>query len=476
MQKKILVAGDAMLDEYRFGSVNRLSPDGAAPVFLETGQILYRPGGAANVAVNLAGAGVQSVLMAEAGDDPEGRLLLNLLRKEGADPGGVTVRTGGSTTRKLRYVSASGKHLFRADRENTAAPERDTGAALPEVPESMLDGCSLLILSDYRKGFLTDDRIRRMMAFAAERSLPVFVDVSGGDPGRYIGATLLKPNRRTLFSLTGLPVGTYEEACRAAICLCRLTNSSYVLATLDRDGMLLCDSSACIGRCESLTDRARDTTGAGDTALAYFAAYYAEGKPLGACLSAAAHAAALQVMQTGTRSIRRDELTNGKTERDPDAPDMSDYTDLLADIRAAGKKIVFTNGCFDILHAGHVKCLTMARQMGDFLIVGLNSDSSVRRLKGKNRPFACQSDRMAVLSALSCVDLVIVFEEDTPRSLIHAIRPDVLVKGGDYREDEIVGSTFVRSYGGEVRIVPLLEGRSTTAAEKFLREEEKACR
>ncbi len=468
MKNRILIAGDAMLDEYRFGSVNRLSPDGAAPVFLESGPTGYRPGGAANVAVNLAGAGAQSVLLAEVGDDPEGRLLLNLLRQEGTDVDGVTVRTGGITTRKLRYVSASGRVLIRADREYTAAPERDAGA---EIPESILDGCSLLILSDYRKGFLTEGRIRRLMALAAGRSVPVFVDASGEDPGRYPGAALLKPNRKTLSSLTGLPVGTYEEACRAAVHLCRLANCRWVLATLDRDGMILCDSGGCTDRWKNPAGRVRDTTGAGDTALAYFAAFYAEKKPLRECLSAAGRAAALQVMEAGTRPVRREELEYVKTEADDRGPDGKEQMELLSGIRAAGKKIVFTNGCFDILHAGHVQCLAAARQMGDFLIVGLNSDASVRRLKGANRPFHCQADRIAVLSALSCVDLVIPFEEDTPLRLIQAIRPDVLVKGGDYREEEIVGSAFVRSCGGEVRTVPLLKGRSTTAAGRFLREE-----
>ena len=472
MKKKILAAGDAMLDLWLSGSVGRLSPGSQAPVFLESGEICRRPGGAADTAVNLAAAGAQTVLCAELGDDPEGEALLRLLREEGVDTAGVAVRPGGVTIRKKRYVPASGRPILRADREETAEPDEGREKARLETIRRALEGCALVVLSDYRKGYLSDRLIAQILSLAKEKKIPVFADALGSDPTRYRGAAPLKPNRAALGALTGMPVGTAYEAAKAAAQLCRLAGCRYVLATLDADGMLLADPHGLVCAAGSAAPFVRDTTGAGDTALAFFAVSFAEGKTPEECLAAACRAAAVQAAFPGTCRIPREaaEAASRWAETADEAPELPP---LLARLRAAGKRIVFTNGCFDILHAGHVYCLQKARQMGDFLIVGLNGDASVRRLKGEGRPFFPLADREAVLSALACVDLVIPFDEDTPQRLIETIRPDVLVKGGDYTEAEIVGSAFVRAYGGEVRIVPLLAGRSTTsAAAKLFRNSE----
>ncbi len=478
MRKKILVIGDAILDVYASGYVYKLLPDMPAPVFRESGEVTRRPGGAANTAVNLAAAGMETLFLSEVGDDAEGKLLEKLLRDEGVKPDGVIIRKSRKTTRKLRYISNDFRLLMRADSELCEASDEGREEKICERVRSLSDGCSLLIISDYREGFLSGSAVQRIIALAADSALPVFVDVRGFDPGRYRGATLLKPNRKGLASLTGLPADTPEEVSEAALRLCQLTGSRYVLATLDKDGMMLFDQKGLVSSCKSLAVNAEDTTGAGDTALAYFAASYAEGRSFEESLRAASRAAALQVMHRGTGCIRLEEVscvdgskpdkahTENRDLRDSFAEKKE--TALIEALRAEGKRIVFTNGCFDILHAGHVKCLEAARQMGDYLIVGLNSDESVRRLKGKTRPFNGLSDRIAVLSALSCVDLVIPFEEDTPLRLIESLRPDVWVKGGDYSEADLDGSAFVRSYGGEIRIVPLLKGRSTTAAGSFL--------
>ncbi|MCR5099237.1 MAG: D-glycero-beta-D-manno-heptose 1-phosphate adenylyltransferase, partial [Lachnospiraceae bacterium] len=261
---------------------------------------------------------------------------------------------------------------------------------------------------------------------------------------KYKNATLLKPNRKELSELTGMPVATLEEAEAAAVFLCREASCKYVLATLGADGMLLVDTDGLIAKVQSAAKEVYDVTGAGDTSIAYLAAEYLMGKKIDEAMRIANIAAGIQVSKVGTSIVTPEEVASA----------MDGNSD---------KKVVFTNGCFDILHAGHIDYLKKARALGDRLIVGLNSDASVKRLKGDQRPINTLMDRKLVLEALSFVDEVIPFEEDTPLELIKKVRPDVLVKGGDYDPDEIVGAAEVRSWGGTVMTLPFVEGKSTTA-------------
>ncbi len=470
IKQKILIAGDAMLDIYTSGHTERLSPDAPAPVFLEDGTVVYRPGGAANTAVNLAGAGMETILCAEIGDDPEGEQLCALLQQEGVDTTGILVKKDKVTARKQRYITTDGKMLMRADREEITEADKK---ALQERIARLLRDCTLLVISDYHKGFFSNQSLPEIISLAKEMNIPVLADVSGTDTQRYQGAFLIKPNRSALEKLSRMPAGTLAEASIAAQKLCAMVQCRYVLASLDRDGMFLFDQDHLICGSRSLAFSVIDTTGAGDTALAYFAACYAEGKPFEEALAAAARAAALQVEHPGTCTVHRKELSL-KKKAEQNEPERENGMAFVESLREAGRTIVFTNGCFDILHAGHVQFLREAAKLGDTLIVGVNSDASVRRLKGETRPVNKLADRITVLAALASVDLVIPFEEDTPLRLIEMIRPDVLVKGADYKEDEIAGSAFVRSYGGLVKTLPLRKGHSTTGTIAKLNKEKKS--
>lgn len=464
---KVLVAGDAMLDRYHFGTVERISPEAPVPVFLQTGKETYTPGGAANVAVNLAAAGVQAEFCSIVGEDACGKILLERLKGDGVGTGYVAVTPERRTTLKLRYIGQGNQQILRVDEEDLS----DVGVELVkdrlEALQEEISDFSVVVLSDYRKGFLTAALTRRLISMAGENGIPVLVDVKDPDYTKYADAFVLKPNRKELGMLTGRGTGNREEVIAAAVELCRNAPSAYVLTTLGADGMVLVDKSGLVREVKSTASEVYDVTGAGDTSIAYLAAEMARGSSVEDAMVVANYAAGIQVSKVGTGVVYPDEVSavmnrNKAWEKHPE-DGGDDELCALRQAKRSGKKIVFTNGCFDILHAGHISYLKRARQLGDILVVGLNSDASVKRLKGRERPVNPLDDRMLLLSALECVDYVIPFEEDTPARLIEQVVPDVLVKGGDYRIEDIVGGEFVRKNGGEVMVLPFVEGRSTTA-------------
>ncbi len=466
--KKILVIGDVMLDIYHFGRVDRISPEAPVPVFLETGRNRNVPGGAANVAVNIAAIGVPVDLCAVVGKDDTAETLRALLENRGVSTRMLCEMDGRRTTSKLRYIGPNNQQIVRVDTE-------DVSAVGPEAARHIIDDIAvnigqyaLFLLSDYEKGFLTEEISQRLIGLANRNNIPVLADVKGKHLRKYRNATLLKPNRKELSDLTGMDTGSREGVIAAAEYLCGEAGCRYVLTTLGAEGMLLVERGHMAKEVASAAREVYDVTGAGDTSIAYLAAEMVLGRDLLSAMEISNYAAGLQVSRVGTSIIYPEEVARamggtGKGERDKRL-DFYQAAGLerLKEQQRAGCRVVFSNGCFDILHAGHVAYLREAKRLGDILVIGVNTDASVKRLKGAGRPINTLGDRVALLSALEDVDYVIPFEEDTPLELIKKIMPDVLVKGGDYRAEDIAGAKEVTENGGEVRVLSFLQGKSTT--------------
>ena len=467
-EKKILVAGDAMLDAYHFGQVNRISPEAPVPVFLETSNNRFVPGGAANVAVNIAAIGADVSLCAVIGDDANGREFIRLMDENNVDTHLVSAISERKTITKLRYIGPGNQQILRVDDEDVSDLSDEYANRILETVKREVKEYDVVVLSDYNKGFLTKRITSEIIRLSHEHNIPVLVDVKDKDFTKYGNATLLKPNRKELALLTGMPVENEADIVAAEMFLCRSTPCRYVLTTLGAEGMILADKDGMISHIESVASEVFDVTGAGDTSIAYLAVEIVKGTEIREAVKIANYAAGVQVSKVGTSIVTPEEVAEAMREdgatSDSKILDYYDRSELSAvnKCHKLGKKIVFTNGCFDILHIGHITYLKKARQMGDILIVGVNSDDSVRRLKGKDRPVNPLKDRLEMLAALDFVDYVIPFEEDTPLDLIKAVLPDVLVKGGDYKPDDIVGAKEVIANGGEVRVIPFVEGHSTS--------------
>ena len=452
MNKRILVIGDIMLDTYRFGEVLRISPEAPVPVFLEKDKTKFSPGGAANVAINVAAIGVSVDVLSVVGNDEAGSTLVRLLDKAGINTDYISTMADRCTTHKIRYIAQNNQQIMRSDKEDSTEIPLDACKNVLEKLEKDIDKYGLILISDYMKGLLSYDLTQKIISIARSKNVSVYIDVKDPDINKYRGATLLKPNRKELQDLSGIPVNTLDDAETAAIHLCNIAECDYVLTTLGADGMMLADRNQVIKRIKSVAREVYDVTGAGDTSLAYLAAEIILGNDLEYAMEVSNVAAGIQVGKVGTSVVYPEEVR----------AELSKQKDM-------GSRTVFTNGCFDILHAGHVSYLKKARKLGDRLVVGINSDESVRRLKGDERPINKLEDRVAVLSALECVDEVIPFEDDTPLELIKRVHPDILVKGDDYAVNNIVGAEFVLSYGGVVKTIPLLEGRSTSGIVKRMK-------
>ncbi len=469
-QKKILIIGDLMLDIYYHGTVTRISPEAPVPVFRKNPTERLIPGGACNVAMNVVAADKEAVLFGVVGNDDNGRKLERILSEAGIDTTGIH-REDIDTISKTRFLSSSNQQLIRMDVEDVEDIRRKTKYDDLNVElENLIPQFDLIILSDYLKGLLSESFTQQAIKIAASHSIRVLVDVKDPHYEKYKGAWLLKPNTKELNDMTKMPVGTYEEIVYASKSLLELTKSEYVLTTCGPRGMILVGKDE-EHHLETEGKTVYDVTGAGDTVIAYLAACLADGDDILHAMEVANYAAGIQVGKVGTASVYLHEVREvmdgvGSTylKKKLRWRDLDQFID-----KVSGKRVVFTNGCFDILHVGHKRYLEEARSLGDLLVVGVNSDESVRRLKGPERPINVERDRVEMLTALDCVDYVIVFEDDTPYDLIDRIKPAVLVKGGDYKPEEVVGKDIVEANGGEVVIIPLVEGKSTTAVIKKIK-------
>lgn len=462
---RALVVGDAMLDRYWSGKAERVSPEAPVPVVAVEDEQL-RVGGAGNVAANIASLGGQVALLAPIGPDQPGRSFARLIRQHGIE-NRLMVQAGMATPLKLRVVSQH-QQLIRLDFEKKADFNK---TLFRKRFRSALNHCDVVILSDYGKGALEDPQ--PLIALCRRMGKPVFVDPKRTRFSDYAGATAITPNHRELEAAAG-PAPSLKEISARAEKLCRRHRLKAMLVTLGEQGMLLQRGRTRTHLAVTARD-VFDVTGAGDTVIAMFACAHAAGRSFEEAMRLANLAAGQVVGKFGTAAVTPDELKQAlRLERTTETGVVPGNTlrRLVRETREMGETVVLTNGCFDILHAGHVALLEQAAELGDRLVVAINSDSSVRRIKGSGRPVQPLKYRQQVLAGLECVDWVVSFSQDTPEQLIRDIRPDVLVKGADYKPSRIVGRKDVEKAGGKVVVLPLVEGYSTTDLIRRIRESE----
>ena len=461
----VLCIGDVMLDHYIYGQVERVSPEAPIPV-LWIEREMKTLGGAGNVLRNLRALGASSSFISVVGNDEAGREIGRLVEAQDGAEAHVLVQPHRTTTVKTRYIGAN-QQLLRADRESAIPLDPYIREDLLRLARELVADHPVVVISDYAKGVVTEGVALEIIRAAREAGARVIVDPKGGDPIRYRGADLLKPNRRELAHTTGMPVATENEVVAASRALIERCGFNAVLASLGAEGSLLISADGTVHIQRTEVREVYDVSGAGDTVVATVASALAAGASLTDAARLANVAAGIVVGKTGTAVVYASELVatlNGRDLHPADkAVPRSHALDLVARWRRHGLKIGFTNGCFDLLHPGHVALLGQAKAACDRLVVGLNSDASTRRLKGVRRPIQSESERAAVLASLAAVDLIVIFEEDTPMELIREIQPQVLVKGDDYRLDEVVGADFMKSIGGEVLLAKIVPGHSTTA-------------
>jgi D-beta-D-heptose 7-phosphate kinase/D-beta-D-heptose 1-phosphate adenosyltransferase len=464
----ILVIGDLMLDRYTCGVAERVSPE--APILVvKTTSREVRLGGAGNVATNCRALGARVTAVGVIGKDHEGATLQRLLNDDGIQSL-LAVDELRCTTVKDRILGQSPhrtpQQILRIDTESNS-PWLDPDGQLLQTLIEAVPTASLILISDYGKGFCTEHLLKAVLGTALEHEIPVLVDPAlHADWEIYRGAWLIKANRSETANAAGQPIYTHDDAAAAATQLSKRYDIPNVAVTLDRDGMVVHQESHAKQSYNCSPREVSDVTGAGDTVLAVMGVALARGYTLDAASKLAITAAGLQVERQGATTVTWDEIASvGAGKGAPSQSKIVSQAWLAnhcAELRQAGRRVVVTNGCFDLLHVGHIACLQEARSHGDLLIVALNSDGSVRRLKGETRPVNIEASRAAMLAALECVDFVVVFEEDTPENLIRKLRPDVLVKGGDYLPSQIAGGEFVASYGGKVIVTRQVPGVSTT--------------
>ena len=468
-QLKILVVGDLMLDRYIIGEVERISPEAPVPV-LRHAQRYERPGGAANVAMNLAGLGCQTFLAGFCGDDGEATELKRLLEAAAVDTVGV-VSSSLPTISKTRIVART-QQVLRLDIESRDTVPAIESDRLRDRAVALVTKVHAVILSDYAKGALTNEVCEAIIRAARTAGVPVLVDPKTRDLSKYSGATTVCPNLSELALATGVPAHQTDALLKAAHAQMVEHDFKFMTVTMSEKGITVLLPE---GEYHSPA-RARevfDVSGAGDTVIATLAAALAGGLRIETGVELANLAAGIVVGKVGTVPIAQHELIAALTPSSGITAgekilDRDRVTRRVAEWRAAGETVVFTNGCFDLLHVGHITLLEDCRRFGSKLVLGLNADSSVGRLKGPTRPIVGERERARVMAALASVDAVVLFEEDTPLELIRALRPDVLVKGGDYTIETVVGHEDVIAAGGRVEIVPTVEGFSTTNIVKKL--------
>ena len=467
---RLLVVGDLMLDRYVYGDAERISPE--APIqILRADETESRLGGAGSVVTNLRALGADVSVFSIVGRDVTGDEVRRELKHSGARIGGVLRLADRPTTIKTRFVGrAQHRHLqqvLRVDQEDTRPLSREIEDRLLEKIEPALRAAHGVVISDYSKGVLTPRLTQAVIRLARRSRVPVVVDpIKAPDYGKYRRATLLTPNRSETELASGIRLTGRDALRRAAKKLLDDLALDALIVTLDKEGAWLA-ARGKPGRMVPTRPRpVYDVTGAGDMVISVIAVALAAGAPLLDAVRLANVAGGLEVMKFGVQTVSRDEIVAELFEEARRSGDKLRTRDtLLADLachRARGESIAFTNGCFDLIHAGHIEYFDFAGGQGDVLVVGLNSDRSVRALKGPQRPICRQRQRARVLSAIEVIDYIVIFDEDTPQKLIEAVRPDVLIKGEDWRHKGVVGRKVVESYGGRVVLAPLVKGLSTT--------------
>src|SRR5438094_930532 len=462
--RRVLVVGDLMLDRYLWGAVERSSPEAPVPV-VRLDHKTHVAGGAGNVAVNLRGLGCAVSLAGIVGDDEDGRQLLELLQNVSVGTAAMMAAPGRATICKTRILGGR-QQMLRVDVEKAGELSSELQGALLERIETQISGCSAIILSDYGKGLLSASVCQAIIRRGRELSIPTFVDPKGLHYEKYAGCDAISPNRMELVAATSTDHSDLDLLLQKGEQLRNHLGIQSLVVTLGELGITLIESGS-VQRFPALAREVFDVSGAGDTVIATTGAAIAAGLPLHEAIRLANVAAGIVVGKLGTVPISKDELiarlaSDRETSQGDKICSQESLMKRAAQWRVSGQKIVFTNGCFDLLHVGHLALLEQAKREGDCLVVALNTDRSVRSLKGSGRPIISEDARARIVAALPSVDAVVLFDEETPLGLIRAIKPNVLVKGGDYSEEEVVGANDMKSWGGKVSLIPLVEGSSTT--------------
>jgi len=460
---RVLVIGDVMLDRYIWGDVERISPEAPVPI-VRASHSSAQPGGAGNVAMNIAGLGATATLFGFCGEDVEQNVLQGCLQAAGIEAMIIPVATH-PTTVKLRILGGK-QQMLRLDTEMTNGYPIEAHQALLKNIERELSSADAVILSDYAKGVLTEAVCQDVIQMSRRLRVPVLVDPKQRSFARYHGATTICPNLSELSLATGIPSSRLNALLEQGQKLVSALELNSLTVTMSEKGIVVLSHDSKFVA-PAMARQVFDVSGAGDTVIATLALGVASGIEMETAVQLANIAAGIVVSKVGTVPVDRDELLTSLTpEIELHAEEKILSLDRLrmraAAWRSAEQSIVFTNGCFDLLHLGHITLLESARREGDRLIVAINSDSSVQELKGPSRPIVNERDRARTLAALSAVDAIVIFNDPTPLALIEALRPDVIVKGGDYNENSVVGAKEVLSWGGRVQIVPTVHGFSTT--------------
>ncbi|ARN84910.1 D-glycero-beta-D-manno-heptose-7-phosphate kinase [Candidatus Nucleicultrix amoebiphila] len=468
---RLLCLGDVMMDCFIYGNVQRISPEAPVPVF-SVARKTYVLGGAGNVVRNLAMLGVNVSFSALVGNDYAGEQVASLLQELGKVKAELYKDQNRPTTLKTRYI-AGGQQLMRADQETTITLSSQHQQEIKDYFKKSMDDVDGVILSDYHKGFLAPDLLRELIKIAKEKGKTIIVDPKGHDYSIYKGVTILTPNVKELAQATRMPVSTPEEVVEAARYLMSQFNFENVLVTRGAQGMALVTKTDEPYFIEAHALEVYDVSGAGDTVIAVLSASLAAGADIKEAVRLANIAAGIVVAKVGTATVTRNELTSQLEQEEGGLPQekvlsWQELADRMIDWHRRGLKVGFTNGCYDLIHSGHLSLLGQAKTRCDRLVVGLNTDASVSRLKGPTRPVNKEQDRAFVLASLTNVDAVVLFDQDTPLDLIKHMRPDLLVKGEDYTLDKVVGAQEVMSWGGTVFLAELKDGYSTTNTIKKL--------
>lgn len=457
----VMCVGDVMLDRFNYGNVKRISPEAPIPILKLTHQSKML-GGAGNVVRNLLSVAVPVEFMAVVGEDTAAREIAELLAEYSQLTPHLVHEADRMTTQKDRFVSHN-QQLLRADREHDWPIAKATVDRLIEIAKAKINQVKGLILSDYGKGVLTDDFVKALIQIAGKR--PIVIDPKGTDYSKYAGATVICPNEKELGESIGRELSGVDDIVAAANELQDNINVKAVLVTRGPQGMVLVEKGKDPVVIPTRARAVYDVSGAGDTVVALLTTGLVAGLKMPQAVELANIAAGLVVEKVGTATVSLNEIIDylhGHDQRSDKFVEINDAMSQVDAWRSRGLKVGFTNGCFDILHPGHISLLDQARSKCDRLVVAINSDASVKRLKGESRPLQDSISRANILNSMHQVDLLLVFEEDTPLKLINQLRPDVLVKGADYTVDEVVGAKEVQSWGGEVVLAKLVEGKSTT--------------
>ncbi len=463
----ILVVGDLMIDHYLWGNAERISPEAPVQV-VDVANETTVLGGAGNVVNNLIALGASVSVASAIGDDANGKELTIMLKGIGVKTEGLVTQPGRKTSKKSRIV-ASNQQILRYDKESKDAIDDVSVQKILAAVAKDLFLYDMIVLSDYGKGVITPELAQGVIALARESGKKVLVDPKGKDYGKYRGAHLLTPNKKEAQEATGIEIRDDDSLKDALLWLKRNCELDRSMITLSEDGIAIYDEG--VRRFPTAAQEVYDVTGAGDTVIASIAFALSSGRSIDEAARFANLAAGVVVGKIGSATVTIDEIEEyeamlHQSSSDAHIKSFGEIERIVNRCRAGGKRIVFTNGCFDILHVGHVKYLQEAKSFGDVLIVGLNSDASVRELKGPSRPVNTEDDRAYILAALESVDYVVKFGEETPYELIRMLKPDVLVKGGDYKGKEVVGTEFA----GELKLVDFVEGKSTTSTIEKIQE------